>query len=90
MGFLAGIKFKNLLRRVGNGVLDSLPVVSTIKANIEHDHSSEKTGDGFGKIDWVRIVVNIGSVAVALYVAYGVIKGNLSLVDAKELLNILK
>ena len=90
MGFLAKLKLKNLLRRVGNGVLDSLPIVSTIKSNIEHDHTADKNGDGFGQLDYVRIIVNIGSVVIAFYVVYSVIKGNLTLADAKELMNIVK
>lgn len=87
---LRKLKLKNLFRRVGNGVLDSLPIVSTIKANVENDHSADKNGNGFGKLDWVRIIVNVGSVAIALYITYNVVKGNLTISQAKELINIVK
>jgi hypothetical protein len=88
MGIFAALKFKNFAKRVFNGVADSFPVVATIKKNIEADHKGN--GDGFGSIDWVRLIVNIGCVAATLYITINVVKGNITIETAKELLNLVK
>jgi len=88
MGIFAGLKLKLFAKRVFNGVADSFPVVATIKKNIEADHKGN--GEGFGSIDWVRLIVNLGCVAGTLYITMQVVKGNITIETAKELLNLIK
>lgn len=88
MGIFAALKLKLFAKSVVNGLADSLPIVSTVKKNIEADHKGN--GNGFGSIDWVRLVVNIGVVSVTAYIVLSVIKGTITIETAKELLNLIK
>jgi hypothetical protein len=81
MSIFKKIRAKSII----NGVLDSIPVVSTVKANIEAKQA------GTGQMDYQRLIVNISAVAVILAYAYSKVKGVeiFSFDELKELLKLL-
>lgn len=84
MGLFKRISGKNLLKSIGLGVIDSLPVVSSLKSNFEHQNG------GFGKIDFPRLIMNIGMVLAILFILYALISGKLSFDEALKLLDALE
>jgi hypothetical protein len=79
MGFLKKEKTKKILKSVGNGILDSIPVVSTIKSNYESEEPSRY------KIDYVRLATSICIIAGTAAVIFGYI----DIETLKELLKLL-
>ena len=80
MGLLTGIKIKSFLKRVGLGIVDSIPVASTIKNNIEADTNKP------GKIDWLRLAVSIILITAFLAFAFG----KITFEDFKNVVKLLK
>ncbi len=79
MGFLKKEKTKKILKSVGNGILDSIPVVSTIKANYESELPQKS------QIDYVRLATSVSIVAATIALIFGYIDAE----TLKELLKIL-
>jgi hypothetical protein len=78
--------FKKIrLRSLANGVLDSIPVVSTIKANIEAKQPQQ------GAFDWQRLFTNIIITIIIFSYTYGKINGVevFSFDELKQLLKLL-
>lgn len=80
MEFLKGLIRKQTWQRIGSGVLDSIPVVSTVKTNIESSHNGE------GNFDWLRFTVCLISVGCII----AIITGKLTVDQAKEILQLFK
>jgi len=66
------------------GLQDALPVVGTIKQNIQD------LSGGKGKVNYVRLVTNILSYAVQIYIIYLIAKGSLEAETGQELLDEVK
>lgn len=79
MGIAKKNKFKTLLKSVGNGILDSIPVVSTIKSNVESDLG------GKGRVDWVRLSTSV--LLLVLLIAF--VFGKISLEQLESLIKLL-
>lgn len=80
MGLFSKIIFKDKVKRILAGVLDAVPIVSTIKANVTSE------GGGFGKLDWLRIVTAIGTFALIL----AFVKGWITMEELTQLLKLVK
>ena len=87
MGILSGIKLKNILGRVGLGLLDIVGL-GTIKSNIESNHKADKLGNktGFGSIDWIRLSTFILVAGVLLAVIFD----KIDMETAEKLIKLLK
>lgn len=85
MGILKGLFFRNFLKRVGSGLVDSLPVVSTLKKNIE---SNDNIG-GVGKIDYLRLIVALSFSTCLLMLTAAYLKGIIPLEDLKEIISLI-
>lgn len=77
-GFLKG-----LLKSVGKGIVDAIPLVSTFKSNMADDHTGD--GTGTGKVNWTRLVTAV--VAVGLVAAF--VFGKITMDDLKAILGLL-
>ena len=78
---------KRLLKGIGNGIIDSVPVLATIKDNIQNPHLStpDNPTAGSGQIDWTRLIITVGSVSLIALAAFG----KISIDQVKELLDLL-
>lgn len=78
---------KNLLKSIGLGIVDSIPVVSSIKNNIMSNHlkSEINPADGIGRVDYSRLITT--SLVCGLIVAYVLRK--ISIEDFKYFYEIL-
>jgi len=74
---------KGRLKSIGLGIIDSLPVISTIKANIESQEPKE------GTVDIVRIITAGTSSIIILYAVYLFGKGEITLEQLQELIKTL-
>ncbi len=80
MGLLKRLLLKKKLKSIGLGLLDSIPVVSTIKANIDSQHP---TLSGF---DWLRFTTS----AVTIGTLLAFLTGKISLADFQSVITILR
>jgi hypothetical protein len=80
MGLFKKLIAKQLWQRIGLGVLDSIPIVSTIKQNIDSNHPQ------VGYPDWLRL----GTTIVSILIILGVLLGKLNIEQAKELITLFK
>lgn len=67
MGLLKKVAFKNILKRVGLGVMDNVPVLATIKDNMQSEDG------GKGKLDYLRLSVSACVFVLVLAVIFGAI-----------------
>lgn len=80
MGLLTKIKNKKLFKSIGAGILDSIPVVNTIKQNVQSENPEP------GKFDYIRLATSI--ILILVFVAF--LMGKISLADLKELVKIIE
>lgn len=66
---------RQVFKRILSGVLDNVPVVGTIKQNVESDLG------GKGSIDWIRLLSAVATFILILLV----VLGKLSLEEADEI-----
>jgi len=83
MGIIKTLIKKGRLKSLGLGIIDSLPVISTIKANIESQEPKE------GTVDIVRIIAASTSSIIILYAVYLFGKGEITLEQLQELIKTL-
>lgn len=70
------------------GVKDAIPVISTIKENLESKHlpdNSINPETGKGKYDWVRLITSIAVAGLIAAFAFG----KITLEDLKSILSFL-
>ena len=80
--------FKQILKGIGLGIVDSVPVLSSIKNNIANPHLSteENPLQGMGKIDYTRLITTLSITGlIAFYVL-----GKISLDDLKYFIDLIK
>ncbi len=80
-------KLKRLLKGMGNGIKDAIPIVASLNDNIltPHQRSANDPMKGAGKIDWIRLITSVTTVGAAL----GWLSGKLSVEDIKQILAII-
>jgi hypothetical protein len=83
MKIIKKLIFKEKARRILNGVLDGIPVVSTVKKNIE---SAE---GGVGNIDVLRLISTILTSVCLIILLIAVVKGSISIDELKQLITII-
>ena len=71
---------KKTIKSIGLGLADSIPVINTIKQNIE-SNSPEK-----GRLDLVRIITTTASSASLLFALYLFSKGTIDFDQLNELI----
>lgn len=78
---------KRLLKGIGKGIIDSFPIIATIKNNVSDNHTTDDKGVpvGQGNVDWIRLLVNIS--IVGLIAAF--VFGKITMEDLKILLKYL-
>lgn len=74
---------KGFLKNVLKGLVDAVPVISTVKENLTDDHLGK--GDGEGKLNWTRLITSI--IAAGLIAAFAF--GKITLEDVKAILGLL-
>lgn len=80
MGLFTKLKNKRLIKSIGNGILDAIPVVSTVKNNIQSELPQP------GKFDYIRLATSI--ILILVFIAF--LMGKISLSDLKELVKIIE
>lgn len=79
---------RQVLKGIGNGIIDSVPILSSIKLNIAHPHlaNEEEPMKGMGRIDYIRLMTTL--TISGLILAFVV--GKISKEDLEYLMNFLK
>ena len=85
MGILKGLFARNILKRVGKGLIDSIPVISTLQKNKE---SNDNKG-GSGTIDFLRLIVALSFSTCLIMVTGAYLKGIIPIEDLKEILSLI-
>ena len=80
MGFFKKLIAKQLWQRIGLGVLDSIPFVSTIKQNIDSNYPQ------VGYPDWLRL----GTTIVSILIIAAVIFDKINIEQATQLITLFK
>lgn len=75
-----GLALKNTVKSIGAGILDSVPVINTIKSNVQSNLG------GPGKIDFIRLAVALG--LTASIIAY--LTGKIQMEELERLIELLK
>jgi hypothetical protein len=79
MGLLTKIRNKRLIKSIGNGIIDAIPVLGTVKNNVQSELPQQ------GKFDYIRLATSI--ILIMLFAAF--LLGKISLADLKELVKII-
>jgi hypothetical protein len=82
------MKFKRILKAIGLGIVDSVPVLSSIKNNIANPHlaTEDKPLSGMGQIDYIRLITAL--TASGLTIAF--LMGKITIEDLKQLIEVIK
>jgi hypothetical protein len=80
MGLFTKLKNKQLLKSIGSGILDSIPVIGSIKQNIQSETPEP------GKFDYIRLATSI--ILILIFISF--LMGKITLSDLKELVKIIE